>query len=301
MALSSMLCYNSTPRNNLEHNGISYCSEKNGLDNDCTNCIGYMFDMPVSAWMKRNLSCLSVDWRAKLRKVIAGILMVATLGAQAAPVPKHVLTHDQSLAVLALMAESHDDDISYAKYLKNVKACAASGNVACIGEIGTRLYQAGQYREAYPLLLVSQGGVKLDSVIKQPFTVGDCALGDMFRFGDGVMQDTDKAIQYYRIGASFGNEECVTGLMSSYAMKFISSNIHDTSFRSNLVLSTAWGKVALGMGIKSYQNTDGHPVSVASKSQRDIQSGNDLFGNNFERDVNAKASIICSTIDECIQ
>jgi TPR repeat protein len=118
-------------------------------------------------------------------------------------------------------------------------------------------------------------------------------LGDRYLFGGRTLQNTDKAIKYYRQGALLGSSDCAKNASIAFGLKVSESNSHDPSFRANIVLSLAWQKVAIALGNKYLNEHD-------DSSER-LKAGNQYFGNQFGRDVASAASQICSTIDDCTQ
>jgi len=233
-----------------------------------------------------------------MRKVIAGILMVASLGAHAAPMAKHVLSNGQAVHALSLVVAHDNQSISGKKYVEDMRACSDSGNLVCSSLLAAYYYDHQDFREAYPLLIKSQGIIKSNGSDLAP---SESMLGDTFRFGHGVMQSDDKAIEHYRVCASTGDSDCALGMLSSYVRKAASAKAGSTSHRSAIKNIYVWEKVAQGLGMESYLNRAGGTENLSENIATSRKQMAAFFGEDLVSEGDGLASQICSTIDACIQ
>jgi len=237
-----------------------------------------------------------------MKKLMTAAVMLTAIvctNANAASVATHRVTYAQGEEFVSMAADYESEKIAKKDYEKRMSACSDSGNIMCSSFLGLHYYYNKEYRKASPLLMKSQGRIQYPNGRVE--ATSELYLGELFRFGLGVMQSNDAAIEHYRICATLGDKHCAMGMASSYGEKALGAKPGSPAFQSGYKNMHAWTKVAQGLGMESHQNKQGETIILSEgiPKTRGIMVG--VYGERFANDADDRASEICSKVTGCIQ
>jgi len=188
--------------------------------------------------------------------------------------------------------------ITEPEYISELKSCALEKNEYCLSFLGTQYFDEKQYALAYPILLLSSG-ISSRKYSETALPTVELELRDMFLYGFGVLQNDEKAMDYYIKSAQHGNAKSAGRISSVYQAKLL-LNKNGDEYKSNLMLSYAWLKVAqaLGLEIYSLKDDDGSTELVSTRLESYKLKLVEISSLELADQLAAKT---CSNIKECIQ
>lgn len=246
-------------------------------------------------------------WRSEmtlsLKRMTVAVMLAAIVftNAHATSVTTHMLTKQQVDHAFSIRLAYIGGNITASEYEKRAKVCSDENNIYCSSFLGRHYYGNKEYRKAYPLLMKSQGIIKMKDFVSEGAAPSEELLGNMFRFGDGVMQSDDTAIEHYKVCASLGNTRCAIGIFSSYMGKFEGMKVGSPSYESAVKSAYAWAKVTQGLGVENYRDTEGEIIKLSEGITTFRKGMIHASGERLAIEADGLASVICSTISGCIQ
>jgi TPR repeat protein len=203
---------------------------------------------------------------------------------------------------LLLSQKYSDGELTENEYVGMLNQCSKEEAGYCAASLGEYYsVRKKQYDRAYPLLLEASKDTNAPSSIYEPPTVrASYLLGQMYADGIGVLQNDDKAIEYFKKSVTYGSDRnSAMRLALIYTKKWREES---TDYRINefLTHSYAWWKVALALPKSDI------PIKTIDGSELEPQKDIRKFENFDEFRPNIKlanklAQQICSTIPKCVQ
>ncbi|HAU1368075.1 TPA: sel1 repeat family protein [Legionella pneumophila] len=208
-----------------------------------------------------------------IKKLLLGLIYLLSLENYASDVKRVELDEFESIGG----SFHHIDN----EYYKKLKICSNKGNKYCSFALGQHYFLDGNYSKAYHLFVKSDG-IIVKWKGNESESSSDWYIGHMHDEGIGVLQNRDKAIQYYKKCAILGLADCGLGISIAY----LNTN--------NIVQSYAWAQVTRAL----VHQRDREIKSVLDDT---IKYNEEVLGTMKIKEANVIARKICSSIPKCIQ
>ena len=205
-----------------------------------------------------------------------------------------------------IFARYLDGKIVENKYTEELYVCSKIGNEYCSGLLGHWYFLKGEYSSARALL-INASNLKAE--------VYNYDLGYMYQHGLGVLQNDNKAIEYYKKCALLDNSDCAFNIGAIYTSKAYLSikafsrtknHILVSKINYNLIRGYAWFKLSPLLSKNPIYLNDGHKTDL-SKTNASIRVAvleelkENLTMVSKLNESDKLAAQICSTISACKQ
>jgi TPR repeat protein len=192
-----------------------------------------------------------------------------------------------------ILNEWGNGDITEKHFLEKLEVCSNKGNTFCLDGLCLYYYHLKNYKIAYSICSSYKTKTETGEI--------ETLIGNMLFEGRGVLQNKNKALEHFLKSVSYGNAISAYNISRIYNEKMlrlkVSGNL-DEEYRSNLIATYAWTKIAKALGIEKINNDNGEAIeiSILIDIYRDwliqlslLQQGDEL------------AAELCSHIKNCIQ
>lgn len=178
-----------------------------------------------------------------MRKFIIVMIYLVSLGVMAQP--SKDTSKDNSfnddLEASTLAIEANLSALSGTAKIEKLKKCSNEGNLHCSAYLGEYYMTEKAYSWAYPLLIKAS---KDDAGVIPPATRANFYLGNMFYKGLGVLQDYDKAINYFEKSARQGDSKSALLIAIIHSKDLKSLIDKPKEYDYHMIQSYVWLKIS---------------------------------------------------------
>ena len=214
-----------------------------------------------------------------------------SLGAIAQPSKDNSFNDELEASTLAIKANL--TALSGTAKIEKLKKCSNEGNLHCSAYLGEYYMTEKAYSWAYPLLIKAS---KDDTGAIPPATMANFYLGQMFYKGLGVLQDYNKAINYFEKAAKQGDSKSAL-LIAIIHVRDLKSLIHKPKeYDYHMIQSYVWLKISQALQ-SSPLNVD---ESIVKTTSILIKQGREyLVSASRLEEAEQLSKQICKTIPHC--
>lgn len=234
-----------------------------------------------------------------MKKIIAILLCIVGINVNGG---QSRISNEEHLSLISKLSEFSkiyqkysSGDLTKNQYIKKLTACSNNNNMNCTAFLGNYYIDKDNSR-AYSLLLkastdkfVSNGDYTFAAVM------ASYDLGEMYLFGSGVLQNSDKALHYFTICVKHsGHKNSAIRIAQILGEKWA----HDNKNYTSLIKSYAWWKIAQALpnGAPPIKDINGK-ITDPSELMKIFEVSESFRSHLHE--ANTLAKKICATIPEC--
>ena len=203
----------------------------------------------------------------------------------------------------SLVEEKNNEKITKEQYIEKLLKCSEEGNNYCSVFIAEDFLAYNKYEKAYPYLIKAiNDKIAPDSDIHSPSAFANYDLGMMYSYGNGVLQNSDKAIEYFSQSVKLGmDRDAYVKISQEYLQKWDEETQGSfNTYTSNAKFSYAWMKLASSKATPK-DPAKGNDHKIVNPAERISFFKTLLVYKSHITELNNIASDICSTIPSCIQ
>lgn len=226
-----------------------------------------------------------------MRKFFIVMVYLVSLGAIAQPSKDNSFNDELEASTLAIKANLAA--LSGTAKIEKLKKCSNEGNLHCSAYLGEYYMTEKAYSWAYPLLIKAS---KDDTGAIPPATMANFYLGQMFYKGLGVLQDYNKAINYFEKAAKQGDSKSALLIAIIHVRDLKSLTHKPKEYDYHMIQSYVWLKISQALQ-SSPLNADESIVKTTSKL---IKQGREyLVSASRLEEAEQLSKQICKTIPHC--
>lgn len=197
---------------------------------------------------------------------------------------------DEALTIFNNLANG---EISHKQFFRELNACAQRGNTFCLDGLCLYYYNKENYKIAFSVC--TSYTTKLENGVIEGM------IGYMLSEGLGVLQNNEKAAEYYIKSASMGNGTSAYNLSRIYNKKMLAlhhSKNYSEEFEQYLIFTYAWTKIAKALGKEKIEKNNGGEVEISELIEMYREW---LMSLSILEKGDALAKELCSHISNCVQ